>query len=438
MLPHIPRHPILMVSLYNESSHLLFFIVENKTSIHILIQRSWEYLQFILLLFLHFTGLQTNNKDKQIMCKQTSTSTEQHDELKKIKNSVTNQKWVLSKRPNGNFNPDTDAKLISESIFLLECEEDEVVVETQMLSVDAFIRTMLDEEAYHGSVVLGNTIPAIGYGKVIHAGPSSGYKVGNIVQGMVGSQTHAKIKASNGFLMRKINFPFVPDSASLGLMGLTTGITAYAGVFYCLQKPKKGETVVVTAAAGAVGSIACQLAKSTGARVIGVAGGSKKGAYLLDELNIDGSVDYKHSEKSVPAQLDELCPNGVDFVYDNVGGPILDDLLNKINRNGRIVVCGAVSQYSDGAVNRGLVRGPSNYLRLAERGATMSGFNVMQYGPRLIFAIFGMFWMYLRGKVIMKEHIELGIEYFPSALNKLFTGGHMGKLLVKVNKTNIK
>lgn len=341
---------------------------------------------------------------------------------------VTNQKWVLKDRPNGIFNPENDVKLITEEIPL-QCEPDEIIVETHTLSVDAFIRTMLDAEAYHGVVPLGGTLPAIGYGKVLHAGASSGQKVGNIVQGMLGAQTYATVKSS--MAVRKVKFPFMSHTSSLGLLGLTTGLTAYTGVFYVCAKPKKGETVVVTGAAGAVGSVAAQLCKSTGARVIGVAGGKRKQKYLINELNLDGSIDYKHPEKSVSEQLEEIAPNGVDFIYDNVGGSILDNLLNKINPHGRVVICGAVSQYS-GNLNKSKVEGPGNYLKLAERGAMMKGFNVMQYMSKKVFMVVGMFWMHMRGKVFMEEQVEDGIESFPLALNKLFTGGHIGKMLVNV------
>ncbi len=346
-------------------------------------------------------------------------------------NSVMNQKWVLASRPNGLFDPEKDANLVTEKL-VLDCADDEVIVETDVLSVDAFIRTMLDEEAYHGSIPVGGTIRAIGYGKVIHAGSATKYKVGSSVLGMMGAETYTKIKA--GMISSKVNFPFLSPTASLGIMGLTTGLTAYTGIFYVCDRPRKGEVVVVTGAAGAVGSIAAQLAKTTGARVIGIAGGEHKQKFLMEELILDGCIDYKHSEKSVSSQLDELCPNGIDFIYDNVGGDILDALLLKINPGGRIVVCGAISQYS-GKLNKGLVQGPSNYLQLAARGATMKGFNVMQYMTKLPFAVFWMFWLSLRGKIFMREHVEHGIGSFPLALSKLFTGGHIGKMLVNVKKT---
>lgn len=343
--------------------------------------------------------------------------------------AVMNEKWVLSKRPNGLFQADTDVELVQESIPFSTVEKDEIIVETSMLSVDAFIRTMLDENAYHGSIPLGGTLGAIGYGRVVHAGPGSGVKPGRWVTGFMGAQTFAKVKAAQ--TTGVIRFPFMSQSASLGLMGLTTGLTAYTGVFHVCQKPKRGETVVVTAAAGAVGSVAAQLAKSTGARVVGIAGGQQKQAFLLNDLGLDGAVDYKSNDSTLEQQLEQTCPDGIDFIYDNVGGETLDSLLYRINPKARVVICGAVSQYS-GNLNHGKVHGPSNYLKLAERGAEMKGFNVMQYMHMLPFTLFGMFWLYMRGKVAMKEQIENGIQSFPIAMQKMFGGGHIGKLLVNV------
>lgn len=178
-------------------------------------------------------------------------------------NRVTNRKWVLERRPEGVFHPENDVKMVSEEIEL-KCADDEVIVETEMLSADAFIRTMLDEEAYHGSVALRQTIPSLGYGTVVHAGSATKYKVGSSVQGLLGAETYCTVKT--GQIMTKINLPFMPARASLGIMSLTCGLTAYTGMFYVCGKPKKGDTVVVTGATGAVGSVAAQLAKSTGAR----------------------------------------------------------------------------------------------------------------------------------------------------------------------------
>ena len=344
--------------------------------------------------------------------------------------TVTNSKWVLKARPQGIFDPSNDVELTTENIPTSSLEDDEILVETTMLSGDAFIRTMMDEEAYHGALSINDTIPAIGYGKVIAAGPKAGHKVGTVVSGMMGAQTYAKIKSGGAF--RHITFPFMTPTASLGLMGLTTGLTAYTGVFYVTRRPRRGETVVITGAAGALGSVAAQLAKATGARVIGVAGGPKKCQYLTDELKLDGAIDYKNSERSLEEQIAAACPNGIDFLYDNVGGTILDELLARINPGGRVVICGAISQYS-GRLNKGKVEGPSNYLKLAERGAEMKGFNVMQYMMKVPLALCGMFYYHIRGKVRMTEHIEVGIQSFPHALAKMFSGGHIGKMLVKIS-----
>jgi len=354
----------------------------------------------------------------------TTTTTE-----KVTKNAVTNEKWILKRRPEGIFSPEKDAQFVTESLDL-DCQEDEIIVESSYLSVDAFIRTMLDEEAYHGAINVGSSLPALGYGKVVAVGPSSKHKVGSLVAGMMGAQTYAKVKSKDTFGV--LQFPYMTPTASLGIMGVTTGLTAYTGVFYVCRRPRKGETVVVTGAAGAVGSIAAQLAKSTGARVIGLAGGSRKKEYLLEELHLDGVLDYKCIQTPLAEQIDALCPEGIDFIYDNVGGSTLDVLLAKINPGGRVVICGAISQYS-GNLNKGRVVGPSNYLKLAERGAEMKGFNVMQYMYKLPLAIVGMFYLYMRGKVQMTETVEKGIRSFPKALENLFTGGHIGKMLVHVN-----
>mmetsp|Transcript_27440 Transcript_27440/g.64347 ORF Transcript_27440/g.64347 Transcript_27440/m.64347 type:complete len:366 (+) Transcript_27440:99-1196(+) len=343
--------------------------------------------------------------------------------------TVSNSKWVLKARPQGAFDPTLDVELKTEMISTSSLEGDEILVESSMLSGDAFIRTMMDEEAYHGALSLGDTIPAIGYGTVVAAGPKAGHKVGTVVSGMMGAQTFAKIQSGGAF--RMITFPLMTPTASLGLMGLTTGLTAYTGVFYVTRRPRRGETVVVTGAAGAVGSVAAQLAKATGARVIGVAGGPRKFKYLVEELKLDGAIDYKSSEESLEDQIAAQCPEGIDFIYDNVGGNILDELLAKINSGGRVVICGAVSQYS-GNLHKGKVEGPSNYLKLAERGAEMKGFNVMQYFIKIPLALCGMFYYHLRGKVQMTEHVEKGIGSFPHALAKMFSGGHIGKMLVQV------
>jgi hypothetical protein len=257
--------------------------------------------------------------------------------------------------------------------------------------------------------------------------------VGQVVVGMMGAQTYAKVPAKG--IQHKHRIPFVPATAPLGLMGLTTGLTAYAGVFFVCRPPRAGETVVVTASAGAVGSIAAQLAKTTGAKVVGIAG--NKDDYLLHDLHLDGAVNYRDPTRTLGEQLDEACPEGVDFVYDNVGGETLDALLDRIRPGGRVVICGAISQYDSGNLNKvghgRKVHGPSNYLKLAERGAEMKGFNVIQHMHKLPIAMIFMFWYYVRGKVKLTETVGTGIQSFALALQGLFSGDNIGKTLVKVH-----
>lgn len=353
-----------------------------------------------------------------------------------------NRKWVLKRRPVGVFDPELDVELVVEDNANDDddeaLKETQIVVEPQLLSIDAFLRTICDESAYHGSLPLGSTFPALGYGKVVRAGVQSGHTVGTTVAGMLGASDRCVVEGKQ--VMRSIRLPFLRKSDSLGLVGLTSGLTAYCGVFYVPSKrPRKGETVVVTGAAGAVGSIAVQLCKSTGARVVSVAGGPRKGAYLRDTLGCDAVIDYKDTaNRSLAEQIADTCPDGIDFIYDNVGGVTLDALLFKINPNARVVVCGAISQYSgnlhNGSKEEGVcgAHGPSNYLKLAERGAEMRGFNVMQHITKLPFMLAGMMYFWARGKVVMTEHIEEGLEQFPHALQKLFTGGTIGKTLVRV------
>ena len=201
----------------------------------------------------------------------------------------------------------------------------------------------MDAEAYHGSISLGSVVPALGYGRVVSSS-SPKLKVGAMVQGMLGAQTMACVPASQCFPLTTL--PGVPETDCLGALSLTTGLTAWVGMRAVLGPPRKGEIVVVSAAAGAVGSIAAQLAKHAGARVLGVAGGEPKCAFLTETLGLDGAIDYKHPTASIAEQLDRLAPDGVDFFMDNAGGEVLDAVLARIRKRGRVVICGAASQYS--------------------------------------------------------------------------------------------
>lgn len=354
----------------------------------------------------------------------------QHAEPTDGPKSLECHRWELVSRPSGLVS--LDNFVLRKNVVDCALNVGDVVVSVDMLSVDAFLRTMLDDGAFHGSIKLGDTLPALGYGRIV-ASANPKRPRGMRVTGMLGAQSVVRMdseKAQGLFPM--LSLPYVKDSHSLGLLGLTAGLTAWMGIHAVTKAPRRGDVVVVTGAAGATGSVAAQLAKLTGARVIGVAGGRRKVDYLRETLGLDGAVDYKDGEASVSEQLGRLCPDGVDFLFDTVGGEILDDVLRIIRRGARVVVCGASSQYN-GNLNHGKVRGPSEYLKLAEREATMVGYTVLAHLRRVPFAIVHMLWLMLRKKIFLTEQIEPGIESFGGAMVKMFTGGHIGKLLVEVN-----
>jgi hypothetical protein len=209
----------------------------------------------------------------------------------------------------------------------------------------------------------------------------------------------------------------------LGTLGIS-GITAYFGLLD-VGRPEAGQTVVVSAAAGSVGTIVGQIAKIKGCHVIGIAGGAEKCRLLVEELGFDAAIDYKTGD--LRARLRELAPNGVDVFFDNVGGDILDDVLSRLARGARVVISGAVSQYN----STGPRRGPANYMNLLVSRASMTGFVVFDYAPRYHEAVAELAAWLESGRLQSREHlVEGGIEKFPETLLKLFTGENTGKLIL--------
>jgi NADPH-dependent curcumin reductase len=335
--------------------------------------------------------------------------------------SYVNRKVVLAHRPAGT--PlDSDFKIVDEPVA--ELAPGHVLVQVDVLGIDAFIRTVLDEGAYHGTASLGAAVVALGVGRVLES-TDDALAPGDHVFGPLGAQRFATLP---GGALRKLDVTDVGPTAYLGALGLTTGMTAYFGIFE-VGAVKTGDTVVVSGAAGAVGSMAGQLARLAGAsKVIGIAGGPEKVAFLTDELGLDAGIDYKNED--VGARLRELAPDGIDVFYDNVGGDILDAVLMQIVEGSRVVICGAISQYQ----NMDDVRGPRNYLKLAERHARMEGFAVTHFHaqfPKAEAALAG--WL-ASGELVMHEHYETGVEDFPATLRLLLSGGHQGKLMLRVSE----
>jgi len=332
----------------------------------------------------------------------------------------TNRKVVLAHRPNGIPDPSC-FRVEQESLSPLE--DAQVRIDVSHLSIDAFIRTSLEEVAYHQPVPIGGTITALGVGRVRES-RSDRFAPGDAVMAPLGAQTIATLP---DIMVQPIDEKRAPITAYLGVLGMTAGLTAYFGIRE-VGNVQSGETVVVSAAAGAVGSLAGQIARIDGAHVIGIAGGADKCRYLTKELGFDAAVDYKGED--VDARLRELAPEGIDVYFDNVGGPMLDVILDQIREQARVVICGAISQYH-GDMSQG-VRGPNLYLRLAERHARMEGFAVSHFGAQFGPAQSQLADWLAEGALKLPEHIENGIENFGATLQLLFEGGHTGKLMLAV------
>jgi NADPH-dependent curcumin reductase CurA len=329
---------------------------------------------------------------------------------------LLNKKVVLCRRPDGMAQA-SDFEIIEQDVG--ELKDGQVLVKTEHLGIDAFINTTLAYDGHHGQSELRQPVIALGVGRVIES-RSEDFAVGDGVVGAIGAQEYARKPASD---FRKVNTDSVALRAHLGLLGMTTGFTAYAGMLL-VGEVREGDTVAVSGAAGAVGTIACQLAKFRGARVIGIAGGKAKCDYL-QEIGCDGAIDYKSD--NVTEQLKLLAPQGLNVFFDNVGGSILDAALDNITMGARVVICGAISQYA----NLDAVTGPALYLRLAERNSSMRGFTVDYYSEQFPQMEADLSSWSQQGLVQLPEHIEKGLENFPKALSMLFSGGHQGKLIVE-------
>lgn len=300
-------------------------------------------------------------------------------------------------------------------------EDGEFVVKVDYISLDPAMRGwMNDTRSYVPPVQIGEVMRALGAGAILDS-KHAGFAEGDSVVGLFGVQEYA---ASDGSGVIKVDPNLVPLPTYLGALGMP-GMTAYFGLLD-VGEVKEEETVVVSGAAGAVGSVAGQIARIKGCRVVGIAGGSEKCAWLVDELGFDAAIDYK-SEELGPA-LKTHCPKGVDVYFDNVGGTTLEAVLARLARHARIVICGAISQYN----NDGPMKGPSNYMSLLVNRARMEGFVVFDYADRYAEAAMEMVGWMAEGKLKTREDIVEGLESFPEALTRLFEGANIGKLVLKV------
>ena len=336
--------------------------------------------------------------------------------------SRINRQWRLTRRPEGAIQ-DGDLELV-ETPLSDDVPDGHVLIRTVYLSLDPTNRIwMSDRDQYLppvevGAVMRGSSIGVVEVSRDARLAPGT-----LVAPGLGGWQDYDIVPGKQVRPLPAI--PGVPATAYLSALG-STGLTAYFGMLE-IGAPKEGETVVVSAAAGAVGSVASQLAKLKGARVIGIAGGRDKCRWLTDELGLDGAIDYKHDD--VGAALDRLCPNGIDVNFENVGGPIMDAVLARMNNFARMPLCGLISGYNAD----GPTPGPKDFSLLLMRRIRVQGFIVLDYLSRAGPAQRELAQWVGEGKIKYKVHVEQGLENAVSALRRLFTGEHDGKLLVQVS-----
>jgi NADPH-dependent curcumin reductase CurA len=331
-----------------------------------------------------------------------------------------NRQWRLAQRPAG---------MVDEQCFQWEEEpapeparDGEILVRNLVLSLDPTQRGWMARDTYMPAVKIGEVMRSGAAGRVV-ASRSPDYAEGDLVTGMFGWQDYALVRIDGPVRPTKIP-PGVPIELAMSTLGLT-GLTAYFGVLD-VGRPKKGETFVVSGAAGATGSVAGQIARIQGCRVVGIAGGKAKCDWLVKEARFDAAIDYKSED--VAARLRALCPNGIDVYFDNVGGPILDAALAHLAMHGRIVICGAIAQYNDAE----LPPGPKNYMSLLLKRGRMEGFLVLDYLPRALEAVMQLFQWVQAGEIKDKVDVMQGLENAPRALRRLFTGENLGKQLLRI------
>ena len=330
-----------------------------------------------------------------------------------------NRQILLRRRPDGLLRPDD-----TEAVTTLAPEpaEGEALVRTTYVGIDAAVRTWLnDQRGYLPPVELGEVIRAAGVGEVI-ATRCDAYAVGDVVTTLTGFQELAIVRDD---LFTTVIPGVVDQLAMLSVYG-STGATAYFGMTD-IGKPQPGDTVVVSAAAGATGSLAGQIAKIADAHVVGIAGGPEKCRIVVEEFGFDSCIDYQAGD--LAAQLKEHCPKRVDVYFDNVGGPILDAVLGRLAPKARVALCGVISSYLTGEHP-----GPSNYVNLLAKSALMQGFNTLDQWGRFEEAFEQLKSWEAEGRLVHREHVFEGLDSAADALNGLFTGANVGKTVVKVSE----
>ena len=329
-----------------------------------------------------------------------------------------NRRWLVNGDPRGRALSLDDWVLEDQAIG--ELASGEVRVKTEILAFQPAQKGQMEViPGYSGGNLIGKVMGGEGIGEVVESNDTD-IAIGTKVIAPLGWQEYADVKRQQ--------VRVVPDddllTARLGPLG-SSGLTAYFGLLRVGQ-PEAGDTVVISGAAGAVGSTAGQIAKICGCRVIGTAGGQQKCDWLVDEVGYDAAIDYKND--NVKRKLKELCPAGVNVFFDNVGGPVLNDVLGRIAPRARVVICGGISRYE----KESLPAGPANYFNMVFRQARMEGFLLSGYEKEYPLAQARMINWIREGSLVYREDIQEGFENIPATLMRLFTGENFGKQLLRL------
>ena len=332
----------------------------------------------------------------------------------------TNRRFLLAERPTGPVDENT-YEMVSEPIPAIG--EGEALVKVGWISIDPTNRMWIGEEpTYLPPVAIGEVMRGLGLGEVVESN-NPNFPVGARVQGLTGWQDYTVVSDEMPLMV-------IPDEVEaeaptlLGALGMT-GVTAWFGMME-IGEPKEGDTVVVSAAAGAVGSVAGQLAKAAGARVVGIAGGPEKCAWIVDELGFDAAVDYKADDWR--EQLKAATPDGIDLDFENVGGEIMEAVFARLNVGARVALCGLISGYNETEPPPG----PRSFGNLLVNRVRLQGFIILDYYPRFGEAVAELAGLAAEGKLKTEETVVEGFDRLPEALNMLFAGENRGKLVVHI------
>ncbi len=329
-----------------------------------------------------------------------------------------NRQLRLQSRPKGLIAP---GDLQLREAPLPELKDGQALARVKYLSIDPTMRVWMAGDSYLPAVAIGEVMRAFGFAEIVESRHPD-YKKGDRVTGLTGLQDYVVVDASAKQSFQKVpKIPFVSDTVFLGILGIN-GLTAYFGME--IAQPKKDETLVVSAAAGATGSIVGQIGKIRGCRVVGIAGTDEKCNWLTKDLGFDAAINYKHADWK--AKLAAAVPNGMDIDFENVGGEIMNTVLGLMNLHGRVILCGLISGYTK--------EDPSlaSFGTVLVKRLRVEGFIILDYASRFMEAATQLGQWKMFGKIKDRETIVEGLEKAPDAINMLFTGGNIGKLIVKV------